>query len=62
VLPRVPADGHSGKRFSKKRISSPSVALGEEVSKKKVFLTGVLHSGKSKKIRKTALNLHRGGA
>jgi hypothetical protein len=32
-LPRVPGHGHSGKRF-KKRISSPGVAIGEEVSKK----------------------------
>jgi hypothetical protein len=70
-LPRVPwhlalGEGkikkkteHSGKSFPKKRISSPSVALGEEVQKKKKFLPRVLHSRKSKKIRSTALNLPR---
>jgi hypothetical protein len=34
-LPRVPSHLALGEEFSKKRISSPSVALGEEVFKKK---------------------------
>jgi hypothetical protein len=36
-------------RGLKKRISSMSFALGEDVSKKMKFLPRVLHSGKSKK-------------
>jgi hypothetical protein len=46
VLPRVPAHGHSGKRFSKKTNFSPECCT----------------RGRVKKIRETALNLHRGGA
>jgi hypothetical protein len=36
AFPECHGNWHSGKSFPKKRISSPSVALGEEVKKKEI--------------------------